>query len=162
MIRYASIKPSATTPDFKNNDVSAFWFEALKDIPTDALGRAMNKLLQSTFFPCIEDVKKSCGVVEFTDDEIAREFVPKIVNYVERFGYVNAHDARKAMGEDRWDIILALGGWEYVCQLEYEEFTFLLPQWRETAKVVIKKKKLGMSMENLHISGAKTDRLLLR
>jgi hypothetical protein len=145
MIKYAKLKPSSTTPDFKDDDVTSFWFDSLKNVPIDKLSSAMNKLVQGIHFPCIDEILKSSGVVEFDEDEIAREFVPKIVNYVERFGYTNPDLARKEMGDAHWSIISAIGGWDYVCNLEYKDFTFLQPQWRETAKVCIKKLKAGMA-----------------
>jgi hypothetical protein len=151
MIKFAKLKPSSTTPDFRDSDVSCFWFNQLKHIPASRLGEAMFKLIEGKYFPCIDEVRKQCGEVEFNEDEIAREFIPKIVNLVEKYGYTNPMNARKEIGEDRWQIIESLGGWDYICGLSYNEFTFLMPQWRETAKVIIKKQRHGISSDLLPI-----------
>lgn len=156
MIRYAKLKPSSTTPDFKDHDVAGFWFEKLKHIPAAKLGEAMGELISLQYFPCIDDVRKLCGEVAFNEDEIAREFIPRLVNYVERFGYANELEAKKEIGEKMWAVVESIGGWQYICNFDsYEDFNFMIPQWRETAKVCLKRQsasqnRLSLGFGNVH------------
>ena len=152
MLRYSKVV-AGNKPDFTDEDVLDFWYTALKDIPLEKLGTAIKKLCRGLHFPSIENILKECGVVEFNEDEVAREFVPKLVKYVERYGLPNESAARHDIGEQLWGIVTAIGGWSYLCNIEtYEAFNHMQPQWRETAKVYLKKVKAGMPNTPLTIA----------
>lgn len=141
MIRYAKLKPSSTTPDFKDHDVASFWFEKLKHIPAGRLGEAMGELISLQYFPCIDDVRKLCGEQNFSDEDIAREFVPALVSAIERFGSPNMEDAKKHLGPVRWGMVEMIGGWNSVCDYDYDEIKNLTAQWRELAIIYLKKNR---------------------
>jgi len=163
MLRYSKVV-AGNKPDFADEDVIEFWYDSLKDIPLELLGVAIKKLCKGTHFPSIDSILKQCGMadVEWSEDEVAREFIPKIVKFVERFGYPNEGSARQHIGEQGWGIITSLGGWSYLCNIStYEEFNRMQPQWRETAKVYLKKVKAGLGDKPLHIDGPKPQGLLI-
>jgi hypothetical protein len=154
MFTYAKVV-AGNKPDFSDQDVIEFWYDALKDVPLQKLGAAIKKLCKGLHFPTIETILKQCGQVEFDPDEIAREFIPQIVGLIEKHGHPNEARARKEVGEERWGIITALGGWQYICSLDYSDINFMLPQWRETAKVYLKKFNAGIENAPIAIERSK-------
>ncbi len=145
MFRYSKVI-AGNKPDFTDEDVLDFWYQALQNIPLEILGPAIRKLCTGLHFPTIADILKACGQVEFTEDDIAREFVAKLVNYVARFGYTNEAEAKKEIGEKMWAVVESIGGWQYICNFDsYDDFNFMIPQWRETAKVCLKRQSASQN-----------------
>lgn len=143
MLRFSKVLTFGA-PDFKDPDVMNFWFNALKDLPPDRLSSAMNELCMKDRFPSIDQIKTKCGIVQLTDEEIARDAIQRIRHAVGRFGSPNWEQAKEYIGSVGVHCVHVMGGWENVCSFQsYEELDFALVQGREYLKTAVKKDRAG-------------------
>jgi len=143
MLKFSKVL-SFGAPDFKDSDVIGFWYQQLGSFDAQALGDAMMKLCSADKFPSIDKIKAKCGVVDLSDEELARDAIARIRDAVGRFGYNNWDRASEYIGSVGQHLVKIMGGWDEVCAFAcYKELDFALTQAREYAKVAIKKSNSG-------------------
>jgi hypothetical protein len=75
----------------------------------------------------------------------------RVIEAISRFGYCNADDARKYIGETGWIVVKRFGGWQYVCEnvgvtMQLSTFT---AQARDIAIALDLSNKLDDTEDNL-------------
>jgi hypothetical protein len=138
MIRYSSVI-GGKAPDFHDDFVCRFWFDALSHVEPSVLGRVIKAKVCGNFFPSINEILESCGAMEEKPEDKAREFVAMIPRLIEKHGYPNEARARQEVGEDCWVVIEAIGGWRALCNMNRYPTSTDLAQWRDVAIIALKR-----------------------
>lgn len=148
MTKYSKIQPYCA-PDFSDSFVIEFWFSQLGDFGIDELGTAMQKLCTKPKFPCVEDIKKECGILdEVSDDAIGREMAERIWTAIGKYGARNWEPAMDYLGELGQKVIGGTSGWVMICDTaSYANAGMFKAQWRESTKGHLEMARKGHSDE---------------
>lgn len=97
-------------------------------------------------FPLPSQLK---ALVQLSDDEQARDAVARIISALGSYGGGdNTRIARKHIGLLGWALVNATGGWIEVSRMTYQDLDNQQARWREHAKVLLAKKKIGIPWDD--------------
>lgn len=112
-----------------------------------AMELLMTELTPGQRFPVPRQIIEKFQPVKDEDSE-AREAAGRIVAAVSRFGWPNPERAKEYVGELGWAVVERQGGWVTVCEvLTPENVGQMQAQWRDLAKSVQKRTKMGIGDE---------------
>lgn len=125
------------------------YVEDLRDLDPNSLREAVIRYRNepaNVFFPRPAQLK---GMLEPSGDEIGRDVAARITTALGRFGGEDNNERAKAfIGEVGWEVVKLQGGWIELGKIpNLGDLKILQAQWRELAKTVITKHKLGISQE---------------
>jgi len=141
MIFYSRVLPHFA-PDFTDNGILTFWFDALGNTSFEHIKLAMDKLVSSKrSFPTIGEVKELLCHEEADPSQEGRLIAGRIAGAITLYGYCNPDRAESYIGEEGWEVVKSQGGWIKVCEIKNEELPTMQAQWRTLAEVAVKRKR---------------------
>lgn len=134
------------------------FIEDLLDLSPDELTRAVYAYRndpESRFFPRPAQLK---ALLKPSDDVQARDVAARIATALGRFGgRDNLEKAKAFIGELGWQVVRMQGGWEELSSIpSMSELVNRQAQWRELAKSVTVRHKLGIQAEAPRLPGKTT------
>lgn len=129
---------------------------AIQEVTEEQFKFSIKKILQTVkdFYPTtnfIGLILQNAGVVSdeksesnsIKDDAIDAN--ARIFAAVSKFGYMNAEQAKKYIGELGWECVERNGGWQLLCEtLTLDNMGILKAQYRETCKAIMGRRKRGV------------------
>lgn len=100
-------------------------------------------------FPTIAKIRQMCGEEFFSDEDMARDIAENIFRAISRLGsYAKIDEVKAFVGDVGFAVIQRNGGWvELARSCTMENCGMLKAQWRELAKVLIKKDRAGLGFD---------------
>lgn len=122
-----------------DKDLCAIWTGVLKDYSDEeikgALGNAISTLNE---WPTPSMIKRLCQGTSRTDEEIGQEVSSRIEGAISKFGYTSPDKAKEYVGEIGWVVVQQCGGWESICEVDYDQLPSSRKQWRDIGTIVSK------------------------
>jgi hypothetical protein len=125
----------------------ALYAEALSEFSPEEVKRAIREIALEdptvTRFPLPSSIRARIRPPESVMAE-ANEAANRIVGAMEKFGWNNADAARKYIGELGWAVVERQGSWASLCENTMaSDIPILKAQWREQAKAIYERARLG-------------------
>lgn len=135
--------------------VCTLWCDAVEEFSDEIIYKAFKHASQNlTEFPTPATIKRLCLGSSQTYEEIAQETAVKIEAAISRIGSnrydinkdsIERHNAKlkEAVGDIGMEVIRLMGGWNIVCEVDYDGLISLRKQLRDLSNVVCKRKFLS-------------------
>lgn len=107
------------------------WFECLKDLPAEALRKAIIRyLMQGDDWPTIAKIRQMATDAIHGTAPSAGDKFDEMMDAVRKYGIYKRTEACEALSADVWRTVKALGGWEAVCDSPPDQRSNLRAQFR--------------------------------
>lgn len=141
-----------TNKDITRTIYEVYW-AGLKDLSIEQVEQAVFNYLSGVqpFFPTIGQLRQQLQVSEESEVRIVEA---KIREGICRIGYYDHQNkAKEFIGDLAWQVVQLCGGWQEVCKTENIEMAS--PKWREIARSLIERNRLGIENQLPRLSNYK-------
>ena len=136
-----SLWPKSTL-DPKNELQVKFWYSRLKEIDTDVVRCALEKLSDtSRYEPTIADIKATCA--EITQERLCdvEEGWGLVQKAIRSYGYMRAEEAMQSLPNEVQEAVKYMGGFKSICEGEVEGENTTRAQFRRCMETVVKRRR---------------------
>jgi hypothetical protein len=123
------------------------YVEDLQELSVEDLIKAIKLYRQDPANDRFPIPSKLIGLLKPSDEDQAREVLGRIRSAISNIGPYRTGEAKEFVGEIAWEVIKRQGGWEEVCKASYDQLPAFQANWRDTAKTVMKRDRLGLKDE---------------
>lgn len=135
-------------PDFSDEATVRIWYPSFMDISFEELKAACRLAIDSLKeFPSVKELKELCNGNILDDIEVGQDIASRIEKSVGSYGYTNPQLAKDYIGGLGWEVVKACGGWNEICNIEYDRMSSAKKQWREQGTLLWKKHR-AYGMDN--------------
>jgi|688.fasta_scaffold473024_2 hypothetical protein len=110
----------------------------------DLVSAALEKLLESSRrFPTVDEIKKAMGFSEPTNKELGTHVANLLLQAMGKFGETSpgnlkhANAVRFAVGEQVFEIVTKMGGWNFCIERANENIPFFISQTRDLVEAYV-------------------------
>lgn len=126
------------------------WLNILKEFPDEVIKKALIDGMSSlTEWPTPATIKRLCEGSNKTDEEIGQDIATRIEWAMTSVGpgrYESTDEGRERhntrlmekVGEIGMEVIRQCGGWQHICDIEYDQLPASRKQWRDIGAIISK------------------------
>lgn len=141
MLAYTALSEFYQTPI--SDRALSIYAEDLEDLDIERVIDALRHMRREPgrrSLPLPQDVRAFvCKAGQDPIDDQACEMAARVVEAIGKFGYMRASSAREWLGEIGWQIVVAKGGWYYLCSSTMAGETAFFAQCRDLARGALRK-----------------------
>lgn len=120
-----------------SDNIIQYWNQVLNDISPVELTRAVKTYLtgpECKFFPQPGQIYALAKPDDTKEEAVI--LAAKIIGAISKFGPYRVTDVKEYLGELGWEVVTLRGGWQNLCELDYEQLPAAQAQLRELIKSV--------------------------
>ena len=126
--------------DLSNNVMLEWWFKKVKDLDWKIMSLTLSKMADNErYAPTLATIKEYYSNVlqdNLVDSEIGWGEVKKAIRY---YGYARADEAISSLPDEVGKAVIAMGGWQAICEAPSEQETNMRAQFRQCLNAINKR-----------------------
>lgn len=126
--------------DLSNNIMLEWWFKKVKDLDWKIMSLALSKMADNErYAPTLSTIKEYYSNVlqtNLVDSEVGWGQVKKAIRY---YGYARADEAISSLPDEVGKAVIAMGGWQTICEAPSEQETNMRAQFRQCLSAINKR-----------------------
>lgn len=122
------------------------WQGVLAGFTDEVIREAFTHAISSReSWPAPAAIKRICQGTTLNHEQTGQEIAGRIEGAMSKWGYSSPKQAEADIGALGWEVVKRCGGWNAICNLEYDQMPSARKQWRDMGSIIDQK---------LHTTGA--------